>query len=60
MDQFGGQYQKKFRSAQFKELLLKYYNEPLNIQKHLLNETYIKWKGEEEQVDDITVLGIKL
>ena len=59
-DQFGGPFQKKFRSAQFKEALLKNHKEPLNVQKHILHETYIKWRGQEEQVDDITVLGLKL
>ena len=59
-DQFGGPYLKKFRSAQFKEALLKNHKEPLNVQKHILHETYIKWRGQEEQVDDITVLGLKL
>ncbi len=51
---------KKFRSAQFKEMLLKYHKNPLNVQKEILLDTYKIWKGSEDQVDDITVVGLKL
>jgi serine phosphatase RsbU (regulator of sigma subunit) len=58
--QFGGQKQKKFSSAQFKELLIKHHINPLEVQKHLLLDTFLNWKGEEEQIDDITVVGLRL
>jgi serine phosphatase RsbU (regulator of sigma subunit) len=60
MDQFGGKEQKKFRPAQFKEVLLKYHKNPLPVQKQLLLETFLNWRGMEEQVDDITVVGLRL
>jgi phosphoserine phosphatase RsbU/P len=60
MDQFGGQYQKKFGYTQFKELLVRNHENPLKVQKQLLLDTYISWRDKEEQVDDITVLGLKL
>jgi serine phosphatase RsbU (regulator of sigma subunit) len=60
MDQFGGQELKKFRTAQFKEVLIKYHKSPLEVQKQLLLDAYLNWRGKEEQVDDITVVGLKL
>ena len=58
--QFGGQKQKKFGTAQFKELLIRHHMNPLEVQKQLLVDTFLNWKGKEEQVDDITVVGLRL
>jgi phosphoserine phosphatase RsbU/P len=60
VDQFGGQEDKKFRRAQFKQVLLKNHKNPLAVQKEMLLDTYLKWKGIGEQVDDITVVGLRL
>ncbi len=59
IDQFGGQDVKKFKSGQFKETLLRYHKHPLQIQKQMLLETYNSWKGNSEQIDDITIVGLK-
>jgi DNA-binding response OmpR family regulator len=59
-DQFGGHEGKKFRQAQFKEVLLKYHKNPLEAQKQMLLKTHLNWKGKEEQIDDITIVGLKL
>jgi serine phosphatase RsbU (regulator of sigma subunit) len=58
--QFGGQKQNKIGSAQFKELLIRHHMNPLEVQKQLLVDTFLNWKGKEEQVDDITVVGLRL
>jgi serine phosphatase RsbU (regulator of sigma subunit) len=60
VDQFGGQDDKKFRRAQFREVLLKNHKYPLAVQKEMLLETYNGWKGNGDQVDDITVVGLRL
>jgi serine phosphatase RsbU (regulator of sigma subunit) len=59
-DQFGGQEVKKFRRSQFKEFLARHHRKPLKVQKQLLLDTYLNWRGKEEQVDDITIVGLKL
>jgi serine phosphatase RsbU (regulator of sigma subunit) len=60
MDQFGGQNLKKFGSTQFKELLIRHNKNPLEVQKQLLLDAFLNWSGKEEQVDDITIVGLKL
>jgi len=59
-DQFGGQEDKKFLRDQFKQVLLKIHKHPLEVQKEMLLDTYINWKGNGDQVDDITVVGLRL
>ncbi len=61
-DQFGGKERKKFMVRKFKELLVKIYKKELKHQKQILDSTIENWKNEanEEQVDDILVLGISL
>jgi tetratricopeptide (TPR) repeat protein len=59
-DQFGGPKGKKFMYKQFKEILLSNFNETMNIQKEILEKTFKDWIGNSEQVDDITVTGIRI
>lgn len=59
-DQFGGQFSRKFHRTQFKEILLKNHKRTLEWQKQLLLDAHIIWKGYEEQVDDVTVVGLKV
>lgn len=59
-DQFGGEKGKKFKVANFKNLLISVQDESMDIQGMLLNEAFENWKGELEQVDDVCVIGIKL
>ena len=59
-DQFGGEKGKKFKYKPLNELLLTNQQKPCEEQKDLLNATLDNWKGNLEQVDDITIIGIKL
>ncbi len=59
-DQFGGQEGKKYMYKRFVEKLLSINSLSLNSQKEKLEMEFIDWKGDLEQVDDITVIGIKI
>ena len=59
-DQFGGKKGKKFRYKQFKQLLLSINNESMEKQREILNNSFIKWQGDLEQIDDVIVIGSRL
>ena len=59
-DQFGGEKGKKFMSKKLKELLLANVHLPIAQQKELLDSTFKNWVGDLEQVDDVTVVGIRI
>lgn len=59
-DQFGGPKGKKYMYKPFQELLLKNHNNPMQLQKEILDNTFISWKGDHEQVDDVLVIGLRL
>ena len=58
VDQFGGAQGKKFKSKQFKELLLSIQNKSMPEQREILNQTIERWQGTYEQTDDICVIGV--
>ena len=60
IDQFGGPKGKKFMTKRFKELLLAIYDKPMHIQEQLLKDTFIEWRGDIEQLDDIIIVGVKV
>lgn len=59
-DQFGGEKGKKFMYKRFKEFLLEIHQLPMQEQKQRLRENFEKWKGSNEQVDDVLVMGIRM
>ena len=59
-DQFGGSTGKKLMSKNFKELLLANSNLTMPEQEKILDDTFMKWKGNREQVDDILVIGVRI
>ncbi len=58
-DQFGGPELKKFKFRRFRFILLSIYELDPEQQKEKLDETLMKWKGNNEQVDDVLVIGFK-
>jgi|GEM_PF-3795260 len=59
-DQFGGRKRKKYMYGPFQQLLLRNHNLPMDLQKEILNNTFEKWKGANEQIDDVLVVGLHL
>jgi serine phosphatase RsbU (regulator of sigma subunit) len=59
-DQFGGENGKKFKSKNFKRLLLELQNQSLPDQKEAIFDAFHKWRGAIEQVDDVCVIGFQL
>ena len=57
-DQFGGINNKKFNSKNFRNLLLEASQHPIHKQKQFVIEEYNKWRGDNDQTDDVMLLGI--
>ena len=60
IDQFGGVDKKKFGYNRLKAVLLEGSHLPMDEQKKMLEEAILSWKGKGEQIDDISVMGIKI
>lgn len=59
-DQFGGKHNKKFKYNQLKNLLWDISPRHATEQKEILSATFNDWKGVNEQVDDVLVIGIRI
>jgi serine phosphatase RsbU (regulator of sigma subunit) len=58
-DQFGGPKQKKYLSTQLREALVDLSGIPMLQQGARLNEIFEKWRGNNPQVDDVTLIGVR-
>ncbi len=59
-DQFGGERGKKFKYKSLKKLLLSLASYEMQKQKEIIEKTFVTWKGNNEQVDDVSILGVRL
>jgi len=59
-DQFGGPKGKKFMKKQLKDLLISISHLPMKGQKEKLFHSFNSWKADLEQVDDVTIVGIRV
>ena len=58
-DQFGGSRNKKFKYGPFKELIIGISDRSMEKQHNELERVIETWKGDQDQVDDILIFGIK-
>lgn len=59
-DQFGGTNEKKFMAKRFKSLLHTITGKNAKDQESKLQEVFDKWRGENEQIDDILIVGFEV
>ncbi|HBE40879.1 MAG TPA: hypothetical protein DDW27_06675 [Bacteroidales bacterium] len=58
--QFGGPDGSKYKKSNFKDLLFEIYKKPMDEQRIILETELEDWKGSINQVDDITVVGLRI
>lgn len=58
-DQFGGPHDQKFRTKRFQELCKSIYHLPTAQQRFIFERTIDEWMGYRDQVDDISIIGIR-
>ena len=59
-DQFGGDKGKKYMIKNLKDLLLQIAHLPMLEQEQKLADEFTAWKGENEQVDDVCIIGVRI
>jgi serine phosphatase RsbU (regulator of sigma subunit)/Tfp pilus assembly protein PilF len=59
IDQFGGEKGQRFKSKPFKELITRIVGKPMEEQLEILQSTFFDWKGDQEQIDDVLVMGVE-
>lgn len=59
-DQFGGPDGKKLKYKKFREILLSVSGESLENQQILISRAFEDWKGGQQQVDDVLVIGLRI
>ncbi len=59
-EQFGGENVKKFYRQRFRNLLLSINGMPMDKQKKELELSFSNWKGNQEQIDDVCLIGVRI
>jgi serine phosphatase RsbU (regulator of sigma subunit) len=59
-DQIGGERNKKYRSNRLHSFLFEQHKMCLATQKHRLEYEFETWKSDNEQLDDVCIVGVKL
>jgi serine phosphatase RsbU (regulator of sigma subunit)/ligand-binding sensor domain-containing protein len=59
-DQFGGPKISKYMKYNLKKLLTEIHTKPMAEQRSILENEFKKWKGSYNQIDDVTILGVRI
>jgi len=59
-DQFGGEKRKKYMSKRFREFISKNSALSMQLQKEKLIDEFMDWKNDNNQVDDVLVIGVEV
>jgi serine phosphatase RsbU (regulator of sigma subunit) len=59
-DQFGGPKGSKYMKYNLKKLLSEICTKPMAEQRIILEDEFKKWKGSANQIDDVTILGVRI
>ena len=60
-DSFGGESGKeRFGSSRFRELITRIHTLPFELQKEIVEKELRKWRGNSDQIDDMTLIGLSL
>jgi serine phosphatase RsbU (regulator of sigma subunit) len=60
VDQFGGPQRRKFTPKRLRELLLEIEPLPMAEQHARVRQAFAEWKGDQHQLDDVTLIGIEV
>ncbi|MTI20323.1 tetratricopeptide repeat protein [Fulvivirga sp. RKSG066] len=60
VDQFGGNKNKKFMYPRLRDLLSRIFEQPMEEQLMVIKDDLLTWKGQNQQTDDILIIGVKV
>ncbi len=59
-DQFSKDNSRKFMSKRMREMFMNMYDKPMEEQGLVINQVMQEWKGDNDQLDDMLVVGLKI
>lgn len=59
-DQFGGPRNRKFKYKPFREMFTSIEKSEMSVQENTLDARFQEWKGENEQIDDVCIMGVRI
>lgn len=60
ISQFGGDRGNRIQTKKFKEILMSFQTKSMSEQKNILEDFFVRWQKNIEQVDDVLVIGIRI
>ncbi len=59
-DQFGGENNQKLKQKNFRNLIMEIQKKPITEQENELETFFQNWKGDQNQIDDLLIIGMEL